>query len=195
MRVPYCHAKAKNLKLYSQEDINSASGLEKKWCEFWNEKAKQLAKNKKTRQQSKTALAGIIDVSWTLHKTSMLETEAKKILDDEKVLFRKEDVTSRKGSQKKETIPNNIERMSAAHEAVEELDKKMTNRRDAFESAKTSSLRKKNTKKYKKEQLLLDGAYTELKHAQDALTKSMKVKRKEIEDRLRSGDDHAEDTS
>lgn len=195
MRVPYCHAKAKNLKLYSQEDINSASGLEKKRREFWNGKAKQLAKNKKTRQQSKTALAGIIDVSWTLHKTSMLETEAKKILDDEKVLFRKEDVTSRKGSQKKETIPNNIERMSATHEAVEELDKKTTNRRDVFESAKTSSLRKKNTKKYKKEQLLLDGAYTELKHAQDALTKSMKVKRKEIEDRLRSGDDHAEDTS
>lgn len=125
----------------------------------------------------------------------MLETEAKKILDDEKVLFRKEDVTSRKGSQKKETIPNNIERMSAAHEAVEELDKKTTNRRDVFESAKTSSLSKKNTKKYKKEQLLLDGAYTELKHAQDALTKSTKVKRKEIEDRLRSGDDHAEDNS
>lgn len=82
MQLPYCHAKAKNLKLYSQEDINSTSGLEKKWCEFWNEKAKQLAKNKKTRQQSKTALTGIIDVSWTLHKTSMLETEAKKILDE-----------------------------------------------------------------------------------------------------------------
>lgn len=53
---------------------------------------------------------------------------------------------------------------------------------------------KRIQKKYK-EQLLLDGAYTELKRAQDALTKSMKVKRKEIEDRLRSGDDHAEDTS
>ena len=48
----------------------------------------QLAKNKETRDQSKTALCGIIDVSWTLHKTSMLEMDAKKLMEDEKFLFR-----------------------------------------------------------------------------------------------------------
>lgn len=152
-----------------------------------------MAKNRKTRDQSKTVLRGLIDVSW--RKTSMLETEARKLLDDEKVLFRKEEKGGR-GRQKKETITENMERMAAAHQAVEELDLKVKNIQDSFKAAKTVALREQNSKKYVKEKLLLDGAYTELKRAQDAITKSIKVKRKEIDDRLRarSDNDHEEVT-
>lgn len=164
------------------------TGMEKKRRQFWNEKADQLAKNKETRDQSKTALCGIIDVSWTLRKTSMLEAEAKKLMEDEKVLFRKEDATSRKlGKQKKDTIPKNVDRMSAAHQAVEEHDQKVTGVQTLFKEATTLPDRKKFTKKYEREKLLMDGAYTELKRAQDALSKSIKVKRTEIENRLKVG--------
>ena len=97
MQVPYSHAKAKILKIFSPEEINSASGLE----------------------------------------------EARKLLYDEKVLFRKEDKGGR-GRQKKETIPENMERMAAAHQVVEELDLKVKNIQDAFKAAKTVALRELN---------------------------------------------------
>ena len=95
MKIPYRHAKAKSMKIYMPEVVDSATGMENKRRQFWNEKADQLAKNKGAGHQSKTALCGIIDVSWTLRKTSMLEAEAKKLMEDKKVLFRKDDVTSR----------------------------------------------------------------------------------------------------
>ena len=57
------------MKIYTPEEVDSATGMEKKRRQFWNEKADQLAKNKGTGHQSKTAPCGIIDVSWTLHKT------------------------------------------------------------------------------------------------------------------------------
>ena len=57
----------------------------------------------------------------------MLEAEAKKLMEDEKVLFHKGDVTSRKlGNQKKDTILKNVDRMSAARQAVEEHDQRVT---------------------------------------------------------------------
>ena len=176
------------MKIYTPEEVDSATGMEKKRRQFWNEKADQLAKNKGTRHQSRTAPCGIIDVSWTLHKTSMLEAEAKKLMEDEKVLFRKDDVTSRKlGTQKKDTILKNVDRMSVAHQLAEEHDQRVTGTQKFFKEAKSFAGRKKSTKDFEREKVLMDGAYTELKHAQDALSKSLKVKRIEIENRLKVG--------
>jgi len=45
----------------------------------------------------------------------------------------------------------------------------------AFKEANALADRKKYTKEYKRKKLLSDGAYTELKCAQDALSKSIKV--------------------
>lgn len=63
----------------------------------------------------------------------------------------------------------------------------MTGVQKLFKEATTLPDRKKFTKKYEREKLLMDGAYTELKRAQDALSKSIKVKRTEIENRLKVG--------
>ena len=190
MRTPYYHAKTNNMKIYSPKEIESATGMEKKRRQFWNDKAEQLAQNQKTRNQSKTVLSGLIDVSWTLRKTSMLESDVKKLLDEEKVLFRNDDVAGKKlGTQKKDTISKNVERMSAAHHAVEAIDQEVEEVQEAFQAAQTLVDRRKYSKEYERKKLLLDGAYTELKRAQDALTKSMKAKERDIENRLaeRSG--------
>ena len=78
------------------KEVDPGTGMEEKRRQFWNEKADQLARNKEARDQSKTVLCGIVNVSWTLHKILMLEAKAKKLKEDEKVIFRKDDVTSRK---------------------------------------------------------------------------------------------------
>ncbi len=157
----------KNIKIYSEEEIKSPQApLEKKRRRFWNEKAEQLAKSPKTCHLNKTTITGVIDVSWTMKKTSFIEGDARKLLESERELFSDDDPTSasRLGKQKKETLGKNLDRMAAAHEAVE--------RHDA------------NIEKYKKEKeanalkrakVLMDGAYSELKKAQEAATKSIKV--------------------
>lgn len=115
----------------------------------------------------------------------MLESDVKKLLDEEKVLFRKDDVAGKKlGTQKKDTISKNVERMSAAHHAVEGIDQEVEEVQEAFQAAQTLVDRRKYSKEYERKKLLLDGAYTELKRAQDALTKSMKAKERDIENRL-----------
>ena len=66
--------------------------MERKRRRFWNEKAEQLVKSSKTSHCGKTTIAGIIDVAWTLRKTSFIEEEARKLIQDEKELFTKDDI-------------------------------------------------------------------------------------------------------
>ena len=83
----YINAKLKNIKIYSDKEIESPQAhLERKRRRFWNEEAEQLARCPKTSPGNKTTIAGIIDVSWTMKKTSLIETDARKLLDDEREL-------------------------------------------------------------------------------------------------------------
>ena len=126
--------------------------MEKKRRQFWNEEANELAKNRETRDQSKTVLCGIVNVFWTLHKTSMREAKDKKLTEDKKVLIlkrRRHEWETWK--QKKDTILKNADRMSAAHQAVEEHDQRVTGVQKLFKEAKTIADRKKSTKEYKRE--------------------------------------------
>lgn len=66
--------------------------MERKRRRFWNEKAEQLVESSKTSHCGKTTIAGIIDVAWTLRKTSFIEEEARKLIQDEKELFTKDDI-------------------------------------------------------------------------------------------------------
>ena len=184
----YQHAKMKNIKIYSEQEIESSkSELEKKRRIFWNEKAEQLSKSQMTYNLPKTTLIGIIDVSWTLRKTALIEGEARKILDDEQLLSSNDDVAVRKlGSQKKETIPKNLDRMAAAQLAVENQDKEIKKCQEAFKGARSVAEKGKHTQRYNRNKVLMDGSYTELKRAQDATMKSIKVKREQLEGRLKS---------
>ena len=186
----------KNIKTYTEEEINlPKSEMERKRRHFWNEKAEQVAKSSKTSHCSKTTIAGIIDVAWTLRKTSLIEGEARELIKDEKVLFAKDDIESgsKLGQQKSDTISKNLERMAAAHLAVESHDADIQACQKEFKRGK-KSIKDKNssTLKYKREKALMDGAYTELKRAQDATTKSIKTKRQQLEIRLSARKDDSE---
>ena len=161
----YINARMKKLKIYTDEEINSPiSEMEKKRRRFWNEKAEQVAKSQKTANLNKMAMIGIIDVAWTIRKTEFVE----KTLDEQKVMVRTEFKTKLKSTQKKETIPKNLDRMAAAHSAVENIDKDIQDSRNSFEKATSIKERNKYRKEYERKKKILDGAYTELKKAQEA---------------------------
>ena len=188
MTHKYRNAKMKNLKIYSEEEINTApSKMERTRRHFWNEKAEQLATRQATAGQSKSTLIGIIDVAWTLRKTALIDVEARELKDKESVIVRTYDEPpkSKKGTQKKQTIPKNLDRMAAAHAAVERLDKEMEEYRELQKRA-SSKEKEELKKKFGKSKQLLDGAYTELKRAQDAALKSIRGKRKSLDEFLKS---------
>ena len=51
MRKPYYHTKTNNMKIYSPKDIDSATGMEKKRRQVWNDKAEQLAPPSQKKKQ------------------------------------------------------------------------------------------------------------------------------------------------
>ena len=180
----------KGLKIFTQSEIkNAKSDLEKRRRTFWNDKAEQLCSDPKTSHLEKTTLYGMVEVSWTLRKSGILEADARKVQHEEDVLFQRADAAfsgKRKlGSQKKDTIPSNIERMSIAHLEVESLDAALQDARCRLAQSNTKTERSGCQREFKEKTTLLDGAYSELKHAQDALTKSIKQKKAELENALK----------
>ena len=189
MQSSFKYAKMNNWKIYSEKEINSPTvELERKRRAFWNKKAEQLASTPKTSKLNKTTMAGIIDVSWTLRKTSLIEADVKNVLNQEEVLFGLDGVGRKIGSQKKGTVMKNIDRMSAAHAAVEGNDIKLQEliKRNLDKSSFSKLERIQLTSEYNKKKILFDEAYTELKRAQDATVKALKVKKEEMEKRLRA---------
>ena len=187
----------KNIKIYTDKEIPSPkSEMERKRRRFCKEKAEHLAKSSKTSHCGKITIAGIIDVAWTLRKTSFIEGEARKLLQDEKELFTKDDIASgsKLWQQKKDTIAKNLDRMAAAHLAVESHDAEVEKCQKEIKKGKSIKERNESTLKYKRQKALMDGAYTELKRAQDATVKSIKTKHRQLEIRLSAReDDNASD--
>ena len=182
----YRNAKTKKMKIYSEKEIdNAASVKEKTGRNFWNVKAEQLCTQAKTACLNKQILMGIIDVSWTLRKTALIEEEARKTSDEEVVILRHKNCIKPR-VQKKETVPNNLERMSAAHAVVVDLDKKLEACRENLKKAKSQSEKGQHKRVYDRTKISLDGAYTELKRAQDANMKAINVKRKLLDKHLNS---------
>ena len=181
----YRNAKMKKMKIYSKKEIdNATSVMEKTRRNFWNVKAEQLCTQATTACLNKQILMGIIDVSWTLRKTALIE-EARKTSDKEVVISRHENCI-KPTIQEKETGPNNLERMSAAHAVVVDLDKKLVGCRENLKKAKSQSEKGQHKRVYDRTKISLDGAYTELKRAQDATMKAINVKRKLLDKYLNS---------
>ena len=71
--------------------------------------------------------------------------------------------------------------MAAAYVAVEKADKELNDYRMNFEKAWTEKQRQAARQEFEVRQTLLDGAFTELKKAQDATIGSVGAKRKGLD--------------
>lgn len=155
----YPHASSHKLKLYSLNDIKTVKGLEKVRRKFWNSNAKEVCQDQTTRKWSKTALHGVIDMSWTLKKTALSVMEANKILSETK------DVTKTK--QEEGTLSENVERTLCRHRDVLKLNSKLA----ALEDPDNNTRDKK--RKVEKFQKSIRAAVGKLKKAQESLRKAI----------------------
>lgn len=153
------------IKYYSPQELESVSGLQKDYRQFWNEKAEELCSDKSVRAKlgNKAAISGAIDCSWTLHKTQILQLQAEKMLQQTKQFYTDEVSHSHELS----AVTNNVERMLQACTSVNLIYIEIES---AASVAEKSSLEK-----------VLENEMSELKKAQAALQKAMKEKNKIME--------------
>lgn len=189
MSNPYRHAKMKRWKVFTEAEIAGASSkMEQTRRKFWNDKAEQLASLKPERSgMNKTTVSGIIDVSWTLRKTAIIENNVNETLDKEKIILG-QDGMKKIGSQKKETIPKNLQRMETANLNVQRANANLEKVKEEFEKAKSTVEEEKNKKQWKRSKDDMDEAYTKLKQAQDATMKALVVKQQQLEKYLTSNE-------
>jgi hypothetical protein len=179
----------KRWKVFTEAEIAGASSkMEQTRRKFWNDKAEQLASLKPERSgMNKTTVSGIIDVSWTLRKTAIIENNVNETLDKEKIILG-QDGMKKIGSQKKETIPKNLQRMETANLNVQRANANLEKVKEEFEKAKSTVEEEKNKKQWKRSKDDMDEAYTKLKQAQDATMKALVVKQQQLEKYLTSNE-------
>ena len=179
----------KRWKVFTEAEIAGASSkMEQTRRKFWNDKAEQLASLKPERSgMNKTTVSGIIDVSWTLRKTAIIENNVNETLDKEKIILG-QDGMKKIGSQKKETIPKNLQRMETANLNVQRANANLEKVKEEFEKAKSTVEEEKNKKQWKRSKDDMDEAYTKLKQAQDATMKALVVIQQQLEKYLTSNE-------
>lgn len=179
----------KRWKVFTEAEIAGASSkMEQTRRKFWNDKAEQLASLKPERSgMNKTTVSGIIDVSWTLRKTAIIENNVNETLDKEKIILG-QDGMKKIGSQKKETIPKNLQRMETANLNVQRANANLEKVKEEFEKAKSTVEEEKIKKQWKRSKDDMDEAYTKLKQAQDATMKALVVKQQQLEKYLTSNE-------
>ena len=157
--------KSLGIQYYSHKEIESASGLQKDYRKFWNDKATELCSDKSVRAKlrNKAAIRGAIDSSWTLHKTHLLQLQAEKLVQQTKQLYSDEVAHSYELT----VVTSNVERMLQAYGSVN------------LTYTEIESAGSVNEKVILEKQLESD--MSELKKAHAALTKAMKQKTKILE--------------
>jgi hypothetical protein len=197
--IEFRQAKMKGMKIFNNQEIKSQTGLEKMRRQFWNEKAELLCTRYKTANLSKNEIRGLSDTAWCLRKTSILVDDARKLELDEHDLFASHDnATLERGSgkQKHKTIINNVSRVERAHQNVLNKDKELESCKEKNKATSiTIDERKKLREELQERKALFDGTYTELRRAQDALTKALINRRTMLDKRIKENTDISQSTS
>ncbi len=151
------------LKVFSDDEMREARGLEADYRRFWNDQVTELSSNSAVRIQlgNKSGMVGAIKTKWVLHKVDLLQLQYDELQKLAVVYGDKVTV-----SHKLESAQNNLTRMHKARVAVEETYGKINMATLASNKAKLSA------------QLAM--CMSELRKAQEAFQKAYKRRVEEI---------------
>ena len=95
----------------------------------------------------------------------------------------------------KKKLSKNVERMNVAHISVENANKEIEENRQNFKDSRSIQERTSLKNEYVMKKKILDGAYTELKRAQDATLKAIKVRQTLLNDTISEKNDECMEQS
>ena len=119
-------AKARNVKLYSDKEIQNSTGKMKEYREFWNKKVEEICSEAEFEKFSKAAVHGVINTAWTLKKADDMLSEAK----DMATTLKNVPTLWLSGSAGCEsTLCKNIQRLEKAREDIKVAERSLTKTR------------------------------------------------------------------
>ena len=161
---PHVTQERPDIKIYTKEEIEDASGMKKIYLQFWNDKANELWKDKEVREKmkdNKRAFMGAINVSWTIHRTEVIHLQVEEVIELAGQVYPSEATKEHVLS----SIRKNTSRVKEAHESTKAF----------YDIMKDSD----PSEKKEMEDELMAKVHT-LKVAQEALLKSIHRKREDI---------------
>ncbi len=109
---PLSPAQRFGLKVYSTKDIDAVEGMNRRYRQFWNQKANEICSDAHVLRKlsSKKAVEGAIAVSWTLKKTDFLLIQ----VDEMRLLSSETYGEEAHGKDNIGKIEKNVDRMQKA---------------------------------------------------------------------------------
>ena len=174
----YSFARARKVKIFTEREIESSTGLQKIYRRFWNEKAEEICSESNLKSFKPGEVQGAINNAWTLKKTRHIREEIDSL---------KEEVSHPLSNAilKKVTASNKTTELKVHNKTQEKL---MEAQFDLF-TTKNSRQRKNAIEKVEALERELEANLTELRKAQDALRKALDVKRELLVDAAQSEKD------
>ena len=82
-------ARARKVKIFSQQEIDESVGMQKSYRQFWNDKAEELCSSNALKNFKPGEIQGAINVAWTLKKTEILKEDLKEVNMEIGTMYRK----------------------------------------------------------------------------------------------------------
>ena len=156
----YPNAGKRGMKLYTDGEITRATGYERLYRKFWNQKAEEICSNKVLAQWTQTAIEGIITTEWTMKKTPLMYTHAMELMS-------KDYPENGKRRQKGKTVIINAMEMLRVHKRLLHLDEKLRQLRDP------SNKERNKKRKIEETEMEVKAMLSKLKGIQESLRKAM----------------------
>ena len=196
----YSAARARRVKIFSEEEIAECTGMQKAYREFWNTKAEELCSSSALKTFKPGEIQGAINVAWTMQKTEHLKDEMTRInqeIDDKcsADVLKKFQLSSK-------TLEKNRERVETATSSVQTLQREMTSARQEYFVSSSKSERRAASVKADELEIKLESQLAEMRKAQDDLRKAIDARRRLLnkidvteQTEISSGDDSGDNDS
>ena len=174
----YSAARARKVKIHSEQEIQNASEMVKLYRVFWNNKAEEICSSQALKQFLPGQIQGAINVAWTIEKAKYIKREAAEV--EQEVGPGCPEHLVKKFADSKKTIERNTKCMEAAHNSVKQFQEKLSSARYELFQANYKTERGKATVKIDTLEKKLEGALSELRKSEDSLWKAIDNKKKLI---------------
>lgn len=173
--TPFSAARAQNVKIFKEQEINESTGMKKLYRQFWNDKAEELCRSNALKTFKPGEIQGAINVAWSLKKTDILKDQIEEV--NKEIASKCSTDVLKKFQMTKKTAEKNTERVDAAVSALRTTQENLTKARQEFLDSTNKSERKLASARVDKIEKDLDAQKAELRRAQDALRKATEARK------------------
>lgn len=160
------------MKIFSEQEVNESTSMQKSYRQFWNDKAEELCRSNALKTFTEP---GAINVAWSLKKTDILKDQIEEVNEE---IASKCSTDELKKFQMSKTVEKNTERVDAAVSALRKTQENLTTGRQEFVDSTNKSERKLASARVDEIEKDLDAQMAELRRAQDALRKATEARKK-----------------